>query len=221
MNARLLTVSATYGVGGSEIAPLLAHTLGLPFADRLTSVQTLPAIPTEHASEDELADTPRSRFLDGLALISADWNIPAPADVTKLPDHVRTQVQTGLEDLLATGGAVVLGRAAAIALGRRSCVFHVRLDGPPDRRAQRGAAWEGIDLATARRRLEETDSSRARYVKRLYRVDPADPAHYHLVVDSTVLSIDACVDLVATAAEAAWAFDERELTERSHRRTGG
>jgi cytidylate kinase len=213
----MLTISATYGAGGSEIAPLVARRLGLRFADRLTGVQNLPTLPTERASDDELADTPRSRFLDGLALISADWNIPAPADPTKLPDHVRAQVLEGLEELIATGGAVVLGRAAAVALGRRPGVLHVRLDGPPERRARRGAAWEGIELDTARRRLDETDSSRARYVRRLYRADPADASLYHLVVDSTVMSVDACVDVVAVAAESAWRFDEDDLTARSRR----
>lgn len=217
MTARLLTVSATYGAGGSEIAPLLAHRLGLRFADRLSGAHSLPSLPAEHASDDELADTPRSRFLDGLALISADWNIPAPANPAKLPDHVRAQVLGGLEELLETGGAVVLGRAAAIALGRRPGVFHVRLDGPPDRRARRGAAWEAIALDVARRRLDETDSSRARYVRRLYHADAADASLYHLVVDSTVLSVDDCVDLVAAAAESAWRSDEDDLTARSRR----
>lgn len=220
MTTRLVTVSATYGAGGSEIAPLLARRLGLRFADRLSGARKLPTLPTEHATDDELADTPRSRFLDGLALISSDWNIPAPADPSKLPDHVRAQVLDGLEELIETGGAVVLGRAAAVALGRRAGVFHVRLDGPPERRALRGAAWEGIEHEAARRRLDETDASRERYVRRLYHADPADASLYHLVVDSTVLSVDACVDVVAAAAESAWHFVEEDLTERSRRRDG-
>ena len=111
-----------------------------------------------------------------------------------------------LEDLLESGGAVVLGRAAAIALGQRAGVYHVRLDGPVERRIERGAAWEGVDVATARKHLEQTDASRLRYVRQLYRVDPTDPSLYHLVLDSTMISIDACVDLIADAAQAAWEF---------------
>jgi hypothetical protein len=203
----LLTLSATYGAGGTIVGPRLAETLALPFANRLSAARDLPPLPSEHASADELADVPRSRFLDGLALLSADWNIPAPADPQDLPDHVRTRLLAGLEELIASGGAVVLGRAAALALGRRPRVFHVRLDGPVGRRAERGAMWEGIDVDTARKRLEETDTARTRYVRSLYRCDPADPSLYHLVVDSTVLSVDACVEVVASAARAAWSFD--------------
>jgi cytidylate kinase len=207
--ARLVTVSATYGAGGSVVAPLLAKKLGLPFADRLTTPRQLPELPqfaSERASEDELADTPRSTFLRGLALLSAEWNIPVPDDPNTLPAQVRARVLSTLEDLLRAGGAVVLGRAAAIALGQRAGVYHVRLDGPVDRRVERGAAWESIDAATARKHLERTDAARLRYVRLLYRVDPTDPSLYHLVVDSTRLSIEACVDLVADAARAAWSF---------------
>jgi hypothetical protein len=204
---RLLTISATYGAGGSIIGPVVANRLELPFANRLTAARDLPPIANEHASEAELDDAPRNRFLDGLALLSADWNIPAPADPARLPDHVRAQVLSGLEELIAHDGAVVLGRAAAIALGRRPGTFHVRLDGPVERRAERGAMWEGIDVDTARKRLEETDASRTRYVRSLYRVDPSDPALYHLVVDSTVLSVEGCVNVIACAANAAWALD--------------
>jgi cytidylate kinase len=206
---RMVTISATYGAGGSIVAPLLAKKLELPFADRLTSPRQLGAIPhhvSERASDDELAEAPRSTFLRGLALLSAEWNIPVPEDPATLPAQVRARVLSSLEDLLESGGAVVLGRAAAIALGRRAGVYHVRLDGPVDRRVERGAAWEGVDVTLARRHLDQTDAARLRYVKQLYRMDPADPSLYHLVVDSTMLSIEACVDLVADAAAAAWSF---------------
>ncbi len=202
---RLVTISATYGAGGTIVAPRVAELLGLPFANRLSTRGKLPPLPSEAATEDELDDVPRSRFLDGLALLSADWNIPAPANPRDLPDHVRAGVSASLEALIASGGAVVLGRAAAIALGRCPGVYHVRLDGPVERRSERGAAWEGIDIDTARKRLHETDTARVRYVRSLYRVDPADPSLYHLVVDSTVLSVEACADLVVSAARAAWA----------------
>ena len=39
--ARVVTVSATYGSGGSLVAPALASHLGLPFADRLIPARPL------------------------------------------------------------------------------------------------------------------------------------------------------------------------------------
>jgi cytidylate kinase len=210
---RLLTVSATYGAGGSVIAPLLAKRLGLPFVDRLSHPHGPPADASERASAEELAEAPRSSFLESLALLSAEWNIPTQRDPEDLPGRVRQENDDALRRLLEGEGAVVLGRAAAAALGRRPGVFHVRLDGPVDRRAARGAAWEGVDVDTARRRLDETDATRSRYVRKLYRRDPADASLYHLVLDATVLSTHDCVAVIADAAQGSWTFDERAVDE--------
>ena len=96
-------------------------------------------------------------------------------------------------------------------IGRRLGAFHVRLDGPPERRARRGAAWEATTLESATAHMTKTDVARMRYVQRLYGRDPADASLYHLVVDSTVLPIDAVVSLVASAAESAWNYDDTNL----------
>jgi cytidylate kinase len=66
-------------------------------------------------------------------------------------------------------------------------------------------AIEGIDEATARERQGETDRARDLYVRRLYGRDAADQTLYHLWIDSTLLSVDTCVDLVAAAAARLWA----------------
>ncbi len=99
---------------------------------------------------------------------------------------------------------MILGRAAAVVLAGDPRAFHVRLDGPEHRRITRAMAIEGIDEATARARLHETDRARARYVDQLYRSDPADARLYHLLLDATALDTDDGVEVLATAAEAFW-----------------
>jgi hypothetical protein len=39
-------------------------------------------------------------------------------------------------------------------------------------------------------------------VRYFYKVDPRDSQFYHLILDSTVIPLDACADLVVTAARA-------------------
>jgi hypothetical protein len=70
--------------------------------------------------------------------------------------------------LLAAGGGVILGRAAAVVLGK-SRGYHVRLDGPSARRVAQGAAIEGISQEEAQARLRAADKARTAYVRRLYR----------------------------------------------------
>jgi cytidylate kinase len=97
------------------------------------------------------------------------------------------------------GGGVVLGRAAAVLLREDPRVLRVLLTGPPERRIAQGMAIQGIDHATAARRLERTDRARIAYHQTLYCVDPREPNLYHLVVDSTRVPLDTCVDLIAAA----------------------
>ena len=78
--------------------------------------------------------------------------------------------------------------------------LHVRLTGPRDARIAQGAELEHLDLEAAARHLEESDRAREAYVRHFYRCDPTDAAHYHLVIDSTALPLDACVALIADAA---------------------
>src|SRR5262249_41946832 len=160
---RFVTLSATYGAAGSVVGPLLARRLGLPFADRLIPARDAPVARSgEGVNEEEREQEPRRSFFARLANLNVGLNFPAPRDPDDLRDHVRDRVERSIRELMATGGAVLLGRAGQVVLARDPRAFHVRLDGPPERRAHRGALWEGIDLQTARARMVETDEARTR-----------------------------------------------------------
>jgi len=210
--ARFITVSATYGAGGSVVAPLLARRVGLPFADRLIEARNAPAARSEEGvTKEELDEEPRRSFFARLANLNVGLNLPAPRDPDDLRGNVRDQVAASITALAAGGGAVILGRASQMVLAQHPRAFRVRLDGPPERRAARGALWEGIDLETAHARMKETDEARARYTRRLYQHDPADPSLYHLIVDATVLHLEVGVEMLARAAESFWAHDEAAM----------
>jgi len=209
--ARVVTVSATYGSSGSLIAPAVAGRLGLPFFDRLIPARGGPhaggAAGTAEAGEwltdDERLASRRTSFLDRLAHLTGGLGLPVPAGVD-IGDHVRELVEHSIRDIAADTGGVILGRAAMIVLAGQPSAFHVRLDGPGERRCARAMALEGIDEATARERMVETDRARARYFTRIYGRDAHDPALYHLVVDSTVLPVEVCVRVIVEAATAFW-----------------
>ena len=96
---------------------------------------------------------------------------------------------------------MILGRGAAVVLGKDRG-FHVRLDGPAERRIAQGAVVEDISEEKARERLRAADKARTAYVRRLYRTDPADASLYHLVIDSTAIPLDTVTELIVTAARA-------------------
>jgi cytidylate kinase len=209
MTARIVTLSTTYGAGGSIIGPRLADSLGLAFADRLIlppgeGAPASPSAGAERITDEERHQHARRSFFARLAHLTGGMGMPVPGAEDLSADPVRERVEASIAALVEDGGAVILGRAAAIVLAREPRAFHVRLDGPVRRRVPRAMKIEGIDEGTARRRLEETDRARAAYVERLYGRNAADPVLYHLVLDSTVLRVGDCVDLLAATATAFW-----------------
>lgn len=198
-----ITVSASYGAGGSVVAPQVAAALGWELVDRALSsaVAERLAVPVEDAEQGGRHSSAWERFLYGLAPLA-----PQPLAVDSSPDEAATvEVRTASERLMhdaVARGAVVLGRGGACALAADPGVLRVRLYGAPDARVRQAVGVEGVDLATATRRQPVVDRAREAYVRRLYGRSADDPSLYHLQVDSTLLPLPACADLVLQAYRA-------------------
>jgi cytidylate kinase len=205
-----VTVSAVYGAGGSVIAPALARRLGLPFFDRLIhdateSSDTVRDAITERLSREERDQAPPGRLVASLANLTSVLGLPAPgAEEVDTRGRLRRQVATSVSQIAASTGGVILGRAAAVVLDDTPGTFHVRLIGSSHRCLAQGASIEGVSTDEARKRQADTDRAWSRFVTRLFDRDPADSTLYHLVLDTTVMSLDDAVALIATAAEMSW-----------------
>jgi cytidylate kinase len=198
----LITVSASYGAGGSVVAPALAGRLGLPFLQRVTTSEGHLAQPgpcDEQLSMEEVKATPVHRLLAHFTQAMPAGPTQSPPSTHHQDEQLRGHGEAGIYRLLAAGSGVILDRAAAVVLGKDRG-FHVRLDSPAERRVAQGAVVEGISEEHARERLRAADKARTAYVRRLYRCDPADPSLYHLVIDSTAVPLDTVIELILVAA---------------------
>ena len=216
---RLVTVSASYGAGGSVVAPTLAERLHVPFLYRVTTSSGDTAEPTpcvERLAKFEADTTPPRRLLTSFIEAMPAGPTQSPPPARHHEEALRRYCEEGIRELAAKGAGVILGRGAAVVLGKERG-FHVRLDGPPDFRVAQGAAIEDITSDQARRHLEAADRARNAYIRRLYRADPADPRHYHLVIDSTAIPLDAVTEMILRALSsfpAALAAPQRTATKR-------
>jgi len=201
-----VTIAATYGSGGSIIGPAVAKRLGLPFVDRAIPTSLIETIhgPLVAALADD--SEPRSavdRVLNSALNYSGLWvGVPiSPEELGIAPDVARTE--DAIRRLPDAGGAVILGRAGVFVLKGRPDVLHVRLDGDVEARRRAAMAHEGLDYKTAARMQRDTDHARRAYVAHFYpRAGAwADARHYHLVLDSTAISLDTCVDIITQAAK--------------------
>ncbi|PSK86267.1 cytidylate kinase [Murinocardiopsis flavida] len=222
----VVTISATFGSGGSVIGPAVAERLGVPFLDR--------AIPGEVARDigcsledvlehDDRAPTGFDRLLASAARLpsvtmgSVDTTFigATDGDGRLLYDQEFVENTERVIGKVAADGGVVLGRAAALVLAEDDRALHVRLDGPKEQRLSRaiamreGASREALAWGAppadewrepTMRELDDNDRARSAYVRRFYRADAASPRHYHLVVDSTAIAVESCVDIVVRLA---------------------
>lgn len=201
-----VTIAATYGAGGSVIAPAVAKRLGLPFIERAIPVAVAEKInaPLQAALADDDQPTSRVGRLLDTVLIGSGLFVgvpPAPEELGVAPEIEKTEA--ALRELADTTGGVILGRAGVYVLQGRPRVLHVRLDGAVEARRRSAAKRYEIDLATATRQQQQTDRARVAYLAHYYprAGDWNDARHYHVVLDSTSISHDACVEIIVEAAQ--------------------
>jgi cytidylate kinase len=202
----LITLSAPYGAGGSHIGPEVARRLGVPFVDRAipTGVAEKLAVPLQEAIDrDESIGSTLTRMTVWLGQVGQAFGAPGAMSVAPVEDaDYRRATEQVLREYAQGDGAVILGRGGAVVLRDEPRALHVRLDGPVEARIRQGMAVEGVDRATAERHISETDKARVAYMQHFYRCDLRDMTLYHLVLDSTEIPLETCVELIVTAARA-------------------
>ncbi len=200
-----VTISASYGARGEAVAQAVASALQLPFLDRAIphAVARRLQVSQEAAeTQDEHAPGRWEQFFGAFASVEA---VSTAVGIT--PEALRSQdtyveaTQRVIRRAADSTGAVILGRAGMVVLGDRDDVLRVRLDGPQEARIAQAIA-DGADEATARDTQRDVDSARERYASVFYNAHQGDPRHYHLVIDSTALPVDACVEIILKAVQA-------------------
>ena len=201
-----VTIAATFGAAGSVIGPAVAKRLSLPFVDRAIPPALAEKIhgPLVAALANDAEETSAvGRLLNNaLCYTGLFAGVPRTAEDLGVNADV-AQTETTIRGLVDAGGAVILGRAGVFVLKGCPGVLHVRLDGPVEARRRAAMAREGIDYNTAARSQQASDQARRAYVSHFYPREGAweDPRLYHMTLDSTAISIDACVDLIVSAAQ--------------------
>jgi hypothetical protein len=199
----MVTISATFGARGDRIARAVADRLGLPFLDRAMPLAPAPRLDLPGGLAESLDDPLPSRWA---RIVQAFANTAAPVGPAQVPmeitdpvERLRATSESLLEHLADGPGGVVLGRAAMVVLGGRPDTLCVRLDGPLEARVANAVA-AGVEEDSARHGQRVVDGARDAYARVLYDARQDDLSLYHLVVDSTALSVDACVGIIVRGA---------------------
>ena len=188
----IVTVAAEHGARGDLVAPRVADALGVPFLDRM-----LPASLVAAAQEAERQGGLVGRLARASTMLAGE-------PVERI-DSDEGRIRAELAEFLtraSTEGGVVLSRGGVFVLADAPAALHVLLAGDHEGRVARVAEREGIDRVEADHRVRVQDRARKEYMQRVFGADADDRKHYHLVVDTVALGIDASVELVLAASRA-------------------
>lgn len=185
MNYRVLTISREYGSGGSEIAAIVAESLGWRLLDDalLDEISRVAKVPmSDVVALDETIDPWICRLMRPLWGTSPDGISPvAPARLFDA-DEEAAFADGIIKNAWDAGGCVVVGRGAQCVLRFEPDVFHVFVYAGWEERIKRVRSRHppGTDLDELLRTMDER---RLHYVRRHYGTNRLDPHLYNLMVN--------------------------------------
>jgi CMP/dCMP kinase len=199
----IVTISRQYGAGGSSVAAMVAADLGAEVVDKKLIEEVAGRLAMRPSDVEAEAERPRS-LLDRLVRsfstlepgLGVGWTPPYVDplfDPRKEITHLTEQV---VREVASSGNAVIVGRGAGFVLRDQPGVFRVFLRAPEAVRAQRLMERLGLAEAEARRKMHETDSNRAAYIKQLYGHDWCDPDEYDLVINTGRMSFKTAAGMI-------------------------
>ena len=201
----VITISRMFGSGGSEVAAQVASELGWTLLDNALVERVaarLGRTPVEVQAIEERVPSLAERLADALALgspeiVSPSLSAPLPPTEERLlevTEHV-------INDAVARGPVVLVGRGAQSYLAQRSDALHVFCYAPKPALVNRVVEREGITPDAAARRVEETNKRREQYVRRYWHRSWLALENYHLCVNTDWLGIDSAASLIVRVAE--------------------
>ena len=202
----VVTISRLYGSGGSEVAAIVAKSLGWSLLDNAVVdavAARLGVTPSEVAAREERVASLVERLVDTMALGSQEWLTPLssskrPPTEEQLVDVTRHIV----EEALARGPAVVVGRGAQSMLAARTDALHVFCYAPRSALIARCVARDRLDGETATKLVDDTNAHRDQWVRKHFNRAWREQSNYHLSLNTEWLGIDGAASTVVAAARA-------------------
>jgi cytidylate kinase len=181
----VITISRESGARGTLIGQTLAQRLGYRFVDR----EVIHEVALEYGvRQDEF-----ERIYE-----------QAPGLLERYDRRNREIVQLIgriLQGLARRDNTIIVARDAFTVLRSLGDTLNVRVTARRSERIQRIQADEGLTAQQAKALLDRLDGERSKYIGAYYGLDWTDAGLYDLAINTSKLSPDAAVDLIASALQ--------------------
>ena len=199
----VISIARTLSAGGESIGRMVAGELGMRYVDNeiIDQAAALVGLTDKDIAQVEI-ETRKSlieRILESFAGAGGGADAPATPAMSGRPGYEQIIIDV-LHRTASEGNVVIVAHGSAIALADRTDVLRVLVTASKDTRTARLIAL-GRGKTTAEQLIEESDQSRAEFLRRFYQLEEETQTHYDLVVNTDRLSAQQAAAVVRAAVK--------------------
>lgn len=208
----IVTISRLYGSGGSEVAARVAKDLGWSLLDNAVVdavAGRLGVTPSEVAAREERVPSLVERLVDAMAMGSQEWLTPISSARRPPTDEQLVEVTHHIvEEAIARGPLVVVGRGAQSMLAARGDALHVFCYASRAALIARSMAQDALNEEDAAKLVDETNAQREQWVRKHWNRAWREHSNYHLAVNTEWLGLAGAADVITRTARAMFGKEE-------------
>ena len=205
---QIVTVSRMYGSGGSEVAELVAKALGWELIDNEivdAVAKKLGVTAAEVSAREERVSSLEERLATTLALSTGEFMIPAvDPEVPLTEERIIEMTQRVIDEAVAKGPCVLVGRGAQMVLAQRTDAVHAFCYAPRPALVARVMARHKCGKAEAEKITDEMNRNREQYVKKHWKRSWAAHENYHICVNTDWLGVEGAAAIITQLARGKW-----------------
>jgi len=202
----VVSISRQYGAGGQVIGEMVAQRLGYRMVNRaiLTEVAQKAGVSLRSVEDAE-------KEAGGLLSRLVAEVVKASPYVRNLPDYsatfdesdYRAFLKRVIADMAAQGSLVIIGRGSQFVLRDHPGAVRVMLVAQEEDRIKRLMSHYRLDRERAEQVARREEKKRIAFLKAFDATrDPDDPGLYHLVLNTSLVSLELAADFIAQLARA-------------------
>lgn len=199
MTKRIITISREFGSGGRTIGRLVAERLGYKFYDGeiIDEVVKSSGLAREIVEKYDEYATHKNSFLYSIAINAGGDNYNG------LSFANRVQIAQGnvIKKIAEEGNCVIIGRGADYVLRDREDCLNVFIYADTEFKAKRVIENYGETNVKIEERLRDKDARRRVFYRSFAMREWGEYKNYDLMLDSSVVGIDRCADIICEIAK--------------------
>jgi cytidylate kinase len=199
----ILTISRLYGSGGSEVAAIVAQKLGWSLLDNevVDAVAArLGMSSAEVQAREERLPSLVERLASAMTMGTQEWMIPVAAAKRPTDEQLLDVTRHIIQEAIARGPVVVVGRGAPAMLAERTDALHVFCYAPRKALIARTMQRDKLNPEQAAKLVDDTNREREQWVRLHWEREWRAHDNYDFSVNTEALGIQGAADLVVAAA---------------------